>query len=153
MFDKMGYLVKSNAGIGNHSAISVAEVLMGRARHPHGHPVGHLDGADRLHPKREWIAVQASGFETKHFWKPLLWCAGRDGIQLHGPGDGPARGGRRSRHLWREYIHPEWEWISTRISPLIGKPGQFIQARLYLKDGRMERPPGAHLGEGRGKPA
>ena len=22
----------------------------------------------------EWIAVQASGFEPKDFWKPVLWC-------------------------------------------------------------------------------
>lgn len=90
----------------------------------------------------EWIAAQASGFESKYFWRPVLYCslvitvlsfAAQETIL--------PLCYKRARMLWQEKIHPEWEWDKYFDIALIGGPGQFITAKMFVpNDGRMERP-------------
>ncbi|MCR4294612.1 MAG: LptF/LptG family permease, partial [Elusimicrobia bacterium] len=47
----------------------------------------------------------------------------------------------RSRRLWREKVHPEWEWTKYQNVALLGGEDQFVQAWLFLpKEGKLERP-------------
>src|SRR5207302_11216457 len=48
---------------------------------------------------------------------------------------------RRARRLWQDRIHPEWQWERFNDISLIGAPGEFIQAGLFVpNDGRLDRP-------------
>ena len=47
----------------------------------------------------------------------------------------------RSRRLWREKVHPEWEWTKYNNVALLGGQDQFVQAWQFLpKEGKFERP-------------
>ena len=47
---------------------------------------------------------------------------------------------RRAQRLWQDRIHPEWEWDKYFDIVLVGGPGEFLSAHIFLpKDGRMER--------------
>lgn len=90
----------------------------------------------------EWAAIQAAGFETKAFLRPLLWMA--LGVTLFSflvqETVLPACFSRAQK-LWRDRIHPEWEWDKYPDVILSGGKGQFITARNFFpKEGRMERP-------------
>jgi lipopolysaccharide export system permease protein len=143
MFDKMGYLVKSKAGIG----IIVQYLWLGVPYWtirviPMATLLATLIALTGFIQSGEWIAVQASGFKTKEFWKPILWCSlGVTVLSFAGQETVLPACYRRSVRLWREQIHPEWEWERYEDITLIGGPGQFIQAKLFLpRDGVMQRP-------------
>ena len=90
----------------------------------------------------EWLATQSVGLETKRFWKPVLWCAvGVAAFAFVAQETVSPWAWARSRRLWRETVHPEWEWTKYQNVALIGGPDQFVEAWLFLpKDGKLERP-------------
>lgn len=90
----------------------------------------------------EWSAVQAAGFETKAFLRPLLWMAlGVTAFSFIVQETVLPVCFSRAQLLWRDRIHPEWEWDKYPDVVLTGGRGQFITARNFFpKEGRMERP-------------
>ena len=143
MFDRMGALVKSPARLTTIVQYLWLEVPYWSIRViPMATLLATLIALTGFVQSGEWIAVQACGFETKDFWKPILWCS--LGVTLFSFAAQetilPACY-RRAQKLWRDQIHPEWEWDKYSDIALIGEPGEFIQAKLFLpKQGRMERP-------------
>ncbi len=90
----------------------------------------------------EWLAAQSCGIETKRFWIPVLGCALAVSVLAFAAQETvmPAAWAR-SRRLWREKVHPEWEWTKYQNVALLGGADQFIQAWLFLpKEGKLERP-------------
>jgi lipopolysaccharide export system permease protein len=143
MFDKMGHLVKSKATLGVIVQYLWLEVPYWTIRViPMATLLATLTALTSFVQSGEWIAVQACGFETKDFWKPILWCALAVTVLSFAAQETvlPACY-RRARQLWQDQIHPEWEWDKYFDIALIGEPGQFIQAAEFRpKDGKMERP-------------
>ncbi|OGR88686.1 MAG: hypothetical protein A3J74_02370 [Elusimicrobia bacterium RIFCSPHIGHO2_02_FULL_57_9] len=143
MFDKTHYLLKSKASLGVILQYLWLEVPYWAIRViPMATLLATLIALSGLIKSGEWIAVQASGFEPRDFWLPLLGCAlcvtvfsfiAQETVL-------PACY-RRARKLWQDKIHPEWEWDKYQNVALIGGPGEFIQASVFLpKDGWLERP-------------
>lgn len=90
----------------------------------------------------EWLATQSVGLETRRFWLPILWCSVAVAALAFAAQEtvSPAAWAR-SRRLWRERVHPEWEWTKYHNVALIGGPEQFVEAWLFLpKEGKLERP-------------
>ncbi len=90
----------------------------------------------------EWIAAQASGFESKYFWRPVLACSlAVTAISFLAQETVLPLCYRHARILWQERIHPEWEWDKYYDIALIGGPDQFISAKMFQpKEGLMVRP-------------
>lgn len=90
----------------------------------------------------EWLASQACGIRTKAFWMPVLLCSlGVSVLAFAAQETVMPAAWARSRRLWREKVHPEWEWTKYQNVALLGGPDQFVQARQFLpKDGKLERP-------------
>ncbi|MBI4375799.1 MAG: LptF/LptG family permease [Elusimicrobia bacterium] len=90
----------------------------------------------------EWIAAQASGFEPRDFWRPLLWCAvAITLISFIAQETVLPACYQRAQRLWQEQIAPRWEYTKKVDFALMCGPGQFIRAKFFFpKDGRMERP-------------
>lgn len=90
----------------------------------------------------EWLATQSVGLETKRFWTPILWCAAAVSLFAFVAQETVSPWAwAHSRRLWRETVHPEWEWTKYQNVALIGGPDQFVEAWLFLpKDGKLERP-------------
>lgn len=143
MFDKMNVLLKSKASLWVIVQYLWLEVPYWTIRViPMATLMATLFSLTGFIQSGEWLAAQASGFETKDFWKPLLGCAvivtaasfvAQETVL-------PACY-RRAQMLWRESIHPEWEWDKYFDITLIGGPDEFIQAKEFrVKDGFMERP-------------
>lgn len=90
----------------------------------------------------EWLATQSCGIETKRFWMPVLGCALAVSVLAFAAQETvmPAAWAR-SRRLWRDKVHPEWEWTKYQNVALLGGPDQFVQAwQFFPKDGKLERP-------------
>lgn len=90
----------------------------------------------------EWIAVQASGFETKRFFRPIFYMGAFVTLLSFAAQETilPACY-HRAQVLWREQIHPEWEWDKYFGVMLIGRPNQFVTVKQFVvKEGWMERP-------------
>lgn len=97
----------------------------------------------------EWLATQSCGIETKRFWIPVLGCSLAVSVLAFAAQETimPAAWAR-SRRLWREKVHPEWEWTKYQNVALLGGDDQFIQAWLFLpKEGKLERPILETMGE------
>ena len=97
----------------------------------------------------EWLATQACGIETKRFWMPVLGCALAVSVLAFAAQETvmPAAWAR-SRRLWREQVHPEWEWTKYQNVALLGGVDQFVQAWQFLpKEGKLERPILETMGE------
>jgi lipopolysaccharide export system permease protein len=97
----------------------------------------------------EWLATQSCGIETKRFWIPVLYCALAVSLVAFAAQETvmPAAWAR-SRRLWREKVHPEWEWTKYQNVALLGGADQFVQAWLFLpKEGKLERPILETMGE------
>ncbi|MDP3542741.1 MAG: LptF/LptG family permease [Elusimicrobiota bacterium] len=90
----------------------------------------------------EWLATQSCGIETKRFWLPVLGCAlGVSVLAFVAQETVMPAAWARSRRLWREKVHPEWEWTKYQNVALLGGEDQFVQAWLFLpKEGKLERP-------------
>jgi len=90
----------------------------------------------------EWLATQACGIKTRTFWRPILWTSLAVSLLafLAQETVSPAAWAR-SRRLWREKVHPEWEWTKYENVALVGGDDRFVQTWLFLpKEGRMDRP-------------
>lgn len=90
----------------------------------------------------EWLASQACGIETKRFWLPVLYCSLFVSLGAFAAQETvmPAAWAR-SRRLWRDKVHPEWEWTKYQNVALLGGPDQFVQAwQFFPKEGKLERP-------------
>jgi len=90
----------------------------------------------------EWIAVQASGFEPRKFLRPLLLMAAAVTAFSFAAQETilPACYSRAQK-LWRDQIHPEWEWDKYENVMLVAGPGLFLTAGTFLvKDGRIVWP-------------
>lgn len=90
----------------------------------------------------EWLATQSCGIETKRFWLPVLGCAlGVSVLAFVAQETIMPAAWARSRRLWREKVHPEWEWTKYQNVALLGGEDQFVQAWQFLpKEGKLERP-------------
>lgn len=143
MFDKTPQLLKSKASLGIILQYLWLEVPYWAIRViPMATLLATLIALTGLIKSGEWIAVQASGFEPRDFWLPLLGCALCVTLLSFAAQETllPACY-RRARMLWQDKIHPEWEWDKYQYVALIGGPGEFIQANVFLpKDGKLERP-------------
>lgn len=143
MFDHMGQLVKSQAGLWTIVQYLWLEVPYWTIRvFPMATLLATLIALTGFVQSGEWIAVQSCGFETRDFWMPILYCAvGVTVLSFAAQETVLPACYRRARTLWQDQIHPEWEWDKYNDIALIGEPGQFIQAKLFKpKDGRMDRP-------------
>jgi lipopolysaccharide export system permease protein len=90
----------------------------------------------------EWLATQSCGIRTRRFWLPVLACSLAVSVLAFVAQETvmPAAWAR-SRRLWREKVHPEWEWTKYQNVALLGDADQFIQAWQFLpKEGRLDRP-------------
>ena len=90
----------------------------------------------------EFIGVQSSGVRPLDFFRPLLRAslAVAAGAFLLQETLLPACFGR-AQVLWRERIHPEWEWNKYHDVILVGGPDQFVTTKLFwVREGMMERP-------------
>ncbi len=143
MFDKMSILLKSKASLWVIVQYLWLEVPYWSIRViPMATLMATLFALTGFVQSGEWLAAQASGFETKDFWKPLLGCA-----MIVTVGSFIAQetvlpvSYARAQRLWQDYIHPEWEWDKYYNIALIGGPDEFIQAKYFsVKEGSMERP-------------
>ena len=143
LFDKMNHIVGTKA-----SAWTVAQYLGLSVPYwtirivPMATLLATLFSVSGFIQTGEFIGVQASGFKPGEFFRPLLWTA----LAL-------AAASflfqetllpvcyRRSQFLWRDKIHPEWEWDKYFDAVLTGKADQIVTASLFtVKDGTMDRP-------------
>lgn len=143
MFDKMNKLVKSPASIGVILQYLWLEVPYWGVRViPMATLLATLVAITGFIRSGEWLAVQSCGFRTRDFWKPLVWCALAVTVLSFAAQETvlPAAF-NRARRLWVDKIHPEWEWDRHENIAVVGRPGQFLRARLLLvKKGELERP-------------
>jgi lipopolysaccharide export system permease protein len=150
MFDKMGHLVKSKAGLGTILLYLWLEVPYWTIRViPMATLLATLIALTGFIQSGEWIAVQSCGFETSDFWKPLLWCSlFVTAVSFAAQETALPACYERSQRLWREKINPEWEWDIYQNIALIGGPGEFIQAKTFtIKEGKLLRPLLERLGD------
>ncbi|MBI5245302.1 MAG: LptF/LptG family permease [Elusimicrobia bacterium] len=90
----------------------------------------------------EFIGVQSSGVRPLDFFKPLLWMALLIAAAAFLLQETllPACCSR-AQALWRERIHPEWEWNQYNDVVLVGGQDQFVTTeRFFVREGVMERP-------------
>lgn len=90
----------------------------------------------------ELTAVQASGFEGRRFFRPLLWsaCAVAAAAFLAQETLLPACFSR-AQSLWRDRIHPTWEWDKHYDIVLVPGPDRLVSTSLFVvKDGTLTRP-------------
>lgn len=143
MFDKMNYLMKSQAGFGTIFAYLWLEVPYWTVRVvPMATLLATLVALTGFVQSGEWIAVQASGFRTRYFWRPVLLCALLvTALAFIAQETVLPMCWRRARVLWQDRIHPEWEWDRYNDVALMGAPNQFVHASLFFpKEGKIERP-------------
>jgi len=143
MFDKMSRLVKSPA-----SMIVILQFLWLEVPYwttrviPMATLLATLFAVTGFVQSGEWIAVQASGFETRSFFRPILAMAGIVTLLSFAAQETvlPACFAR-SQRLWRDSINPEWEWDLFQDAVLIGSPGQFITTSQFrVGKGEMDAP-------------
>lgn len=143
MFDKMNRLVQSKASIGVIVAYLWLEVPYWTVRvMPMATLLATLVALTGFVQSGEWIAVQASGFRTRDFWRPVLLCAlAVTGLAFLSQETILPMCWQRARRLWQDRIHPEWEWQRFNDVALMGAPDEFVYAYTFVpKQGLLERP-------------
>ncbi len=142
-FDKMNPIMRSHASLATILECLWLEVPYWAGRViPMATLLATLVAIGGFVQSGEWLATQSCGIETKRFWIPVLGCALAVSVLAFAAQETvmPAAWAR-SRRLWREKVHPEWEWTKYQNVALLGGPDQFVQAWLFLpKDGKLERP-------------
>lgn len=149
MFDKMGRLMKSQASIGVILAYLWLEVPYWAVRVvPMATLLATLVALTGFVQSGEWIAVQASGFRTRDFFRPVLLCAlGVTALAFAAQETVLPMCWRRARRLWQDRIDPQWQRDVFSDVALMGAPNEFLNARLFIPgEGRMERPVLERLG-------
>lgn len=143
MFDKMNRLIHTEASLGVIVAYLWLEVPYWTVRvFPMATLLATLIALTGFVQSGEWIAVQASGFRTRDFWRPVLLCAlAVTALAFAAQETILPMCWRRARRLWQDRIHPEWEWDRFSNVALMGAPNEFVYAQLFLpKEGLLERP-------------
>ncbi|MFA6002661.1 MAG: LptF/LptG family permease [Elusimicrobiota bacterium] len=143
MFDKMHQLMKSSASLWVIVQYLWLEVPYWAVRTiPMATLLATLIAITGFIQSGEWLAVQSCGFETKTFWKPLLWCSLAVTVLSFAAQETVLPiCYHRARQLWRDRIHPEWEWDIYYNIALVAGPNRFILAKEFRpKDGRLVRP-------------
>jgi lipopolysaccharide export system permease protein len=142
-FDKMNLIARSNAPL-----LTILECLWLEVPYWAGRVIpmatllATLVAVGGFVQSGEWLATQSCGIETKRFWLPVLGCALVVSVLAFAAQETimPAAWAR-SRRLWREKVHPEWEWTKYQNVALLGGEDQFVQAWMFLpKEGKLERP-------------
>ncbi|MFH1725098.1 MAG: LptF/LptG family permease [Elusimicrobiota bacterium] len=90
----------------------------------------------------EYVAVQAAGFESGRFFRPLLVLSLAVGLVSFVAQETllPACFSRAQR-LWRERVHPVWEWDKYFDAILVPSSDRFVSTKLFVvKAGTLERP-------------
>jgi lipopolysaccharide export system permease protein len=141
MFDKMNSLVGSPAPLGIIFEYLWLEVPYWSIRVlPMATLLATLLSLTSFVQSGEWIAAQSAGLRIRDFWKPLLWSAAAVTVVAFAAQELilPVCY-RKAQRLWIDRVHPQWVNLSN-VS-LIGGPGTFIQAGLFLpKKGLLDRP-------------
>ena len=90
----------------------------------------------------EWIAMQASGLEPRRILRPLLMMSAIvTGLSFAAQETILPACYSRAEHLWRDQIHPEWEWDTYQDVMLVAGPGLFLTAAKFtVKDGKIVWP-------------
>ncbi|MBI5625433.1 MAG: LptF/LptG family permease [Elusimicrobia bacterium] len=142
VFDRMSALVKSPAPINVILEYLWLEVPYWAIRTiPMATLLATLVSMTGFIQSGEALAAQAAGFRLRDFWKPILWCSlGVAVLSFAAQETLLPFCYRRSQHLWTEKIRPAWESHKFLNLAMITKPGQFVQAKVYLpKEWRMEK--------------
>jgi lipopolysaccharide export system permease protein len=142
-FDKMNYIVKTRASLAvvfEHLVLAVPYWAIRVI--PMATLLATLVAVGGFVQSGEWLATQACGLRTRQFWLPVLACSlGVSVVAFVAQETVMPAAWARSRRLWHEKVHPQWEWTKYENVVLQGEPGQFVQSWLFLpKDGKMERP-------------
>lgn len=152
MFDKMNRIVQSKASIWIILAYLWLEVPYWAVRvMPMATLLATLVALTGFVQSGEWIAVQASGFRTRDFWRPVLLCAlAVTAMAFLAQETILPMCWRRARRLWQERIHTS-DWESQRYTDvaLMGSPDDFVYAQVFVpKDGLLLRPVYERTGAG-----
>lgn len=151
-FDKMNFIIKSPAPFGIILECLWLGVPYWAVRVvPMATLLATLVAMSGFVHSGEWLATQSCGISTKHFYLPVLWASVVVTVLAFAAQETvmPAAWAR-SRQLWRDRVHPEWEWTRYENVALADGDGRFLQAWLFLpKDGKMERPIIETFGAGR----
>ncbi len=143
LFDKMPKLVRSPAPIWVIFNFLWLDVPYWTVRVvPMASLLATLFAVTSLLSSGEWAAVQAAGFETRAFLRPVLYMAALvTAASFIAQETVLPYCYSRAQLLWHERIHPEWEWHLFNNVTLTSSRGEFITVRVFLpKEGRMERP-------------
>lgn len=142
-FDRMNYIAKSQAPLWTIlECLWLAVPYWATRVIPMATLLATLVAMSGFVQSGEWLATQACGLETRRFWLPILWTSLAVSLLAFTAQEtvSPAAWAR-SRRLWREKVHPEWEWTKYENVALLGGEDHFVQTWLFLpKDGKMERP-------------
>jgi lipopolysaccharide export system permease protein len=143
MFDHMHHLMRSQASLWIILQYLWLEVpYWGVRTIPMATLLATLVAVTGFIQSGEWLAVQACGFEAGAFWKPLVWCAlGVTALSFAAQETVLPACFHRSRQLWQERIHPEWEWDRYLDVALKVGPDRFLSAKEFgVSAGRFIRP-------------
>ncbi len=142
-FDRMNQIMRSQAPLGTILACLWLGVPYWAVRViPMATLLATLVAVGGFVQSGEWLASQACGIRTRAFWLPVLACSlGVSILAFAAQETVMPAAWARSRKLWREKVHPEWEWTKYQNVALLGGYDQFVQARQFFpKDGKLERP-------------
>lgn len=142
LFDRMHHLLKSKADLGIIIEYLCLEIPYWTVRVvPMATLLASLLCVISLTQSGEWIAVQAAGFAAFPVFRPILYCAvAVAGVSFLAQETVLPAAHARAGRIWRDSIHPEWEWDKYYDIAILAKPREFLEARLFLpKAGRLER--------------
>jgi lipopolysaccharide export system permease protein len=142
-FDKMNAIVKTRASLWEvFQCLLLAVPYWATRVIPMATLLATLVAMSGFVQSGEWLATQSCGFKTRSFWLPVLWCSLAVSVAAFAAQETvmPAAWAR-SRKLWHEKVHPQWEWTKYQNVVLVGGLDQFVQTwQFFPKEGRMERP-------------
>ncbi len=142
-FDKMNYIVKSQASFGViFQCLWLAVPYWAVRVIPMATLLATLVAMSGFVQSGEWLATQATGIETRRFWLPVLWSAvAVAALSFVAQETVMPAAWARSRRLWHEQVHPEPEWRMYSDVAFAVEGRMFVQAAVFLPlEGRMERP-------------
>ncbi len=143
LFDKMGRIATSAA-----SAAVIAEYMGLQLPYwmvrivPMATLLATLFAVTAFVRSGELTAVQAAGYEGRRFFRPLYGAAALVALAAFIAQETllPACFSR-SQTLWRERIHPVWEWDRYHDPVLVPSQDRLISTTLFtVKEGTMDRP-------------
>ena len=142
MFDKMNYIVKSNASLGVIFECLWLGVPYWSVRViPMATLLATLVAMSGFVQSGEWLATQACGLETRRFWLPILWASAAVAVAAFAAQETvmPAAWAR-SQKLWHEQVHPEPEWAMYSDVVFALDDRLFVQAGIFSpKAGTLKR--------------